>query len=284
MGTIRDVSDFISKSTSGDNGDPELIFFHKMGRDVTATFSPTTLVGANVSYWRGIGSPESAPVPTTGQILYSSSIGAIKFASATPGFERNITNIHINHQTAANVLLYDRLYQIGGLNATLTTEQTVQGSNPTPAITRNVSGEANFMMVEVYTTVGTTAAQLSVEYINQNGAISSSVLRYFGGASFYNGANFCHLIPFSGTDSGVRAVTKVRLSNSTGTAGNFGITIGKPIAYISCTTGGVGAWRDFVTGLPTIPKLDNNSCIALLSNAYTATTSHIWGFINTVQA
>ena len=284
MGTIRDASDFISKSTSGDNGNPELLFFHKMARTEAGTFTPTTVQGANVSYWRAIGSPEAGPTPTTGAVLYSSSIGAIKFASATPGFERNITNISFIHQTNGTVLLYDRLYHIGGLDATLTTEQTVQGSNPTPAITRNTGGEGNFMMVEIYTTIGATAAQLSAEYINQNGAISSSVLRHFGGPTFYNGANFCHIIPFSGTDSGVRAVTKVRLSNSTTTQGNFGITIGKPIAYITCPFGGLASWRDFVTGLPTIPKLDNNSCLALISNAGTATSSHIWGFMHTVQA
>jgi len=283
MGTIRDASDFISKSTSGDNGNPELLFFHKIARSETASF-PTTVVGGSHSYWRAAGSPEAGATPTTGEILYSSSIGAIKFTSATPGFERNLTNLTLLNQTNGSILLYDRLYQIGGLNATLTTEQTIQGSNPSPAITRNTSGEGNFMMVEIYTTVGTTGAELSAEYINQAGQTVSSVLRYFGGAPTYRTIHFCNLIPFSGTDSGVRAVTKIRLSNSTGTAGNFGIVIGKPIAYITCAAGGVASWREFVTGLPTIPKLDNNSCLAIISTQFTATASHIWGFMHTVQA
>lgn len=284
MGNIRDISDLISRSTSGSSGDPEIIFFHKIPRVAVGTAATAPLAGRPVSLWRYYGSPEQGPIPSTGEILYSSSIGAIKFASSIPGYERNITQINtVNHTTVyGTLILYDRLYHIGGLNATSTAVQTVQNNPPSPSITRNVSGEANFMLAEIYTAIGTARANLSAEYINQDGNISSSVLDFIGGP--LTGITQAMFIPFKGRDSGVRAVTKVALSNSTGTAGNFGITIGKPIAYLNFTLAGVSTWRDYTTGLPTIPKLDNNSCLSFIFIANTATSPQISGFISTVQA
>lgn len=286
MGNIRDISDLISKSTSGSSGDPELIFFNKIPRIGTATAAPNPISGRNVSLWQYWGSPEQGATPTSpGQVLYSSSVGAIKFTSAIPGFERNITQVHaVNHTTNYGTLvLYDRLFHMGGLGAVTTAEQTVQGNPASPAITRNVSGEGNFMMVEIYGSIGTTPATLSAEYINQNGQTSSSILTFFGG-TFTATTQFMFL-PFSGRDSGVRSVTKVRLSNSTATVGNFGITIGKPIAYIPLSLAGISFWRDFTTGLPTVPKLDNDACLALLFvSCATTTPPEISGFIHTVQA
>jgi len=287
MGNIRDISDLISKSTSGSNGDPELIFFNKIPRISPEAAASNPIAGRAVSLWTYWGTPEQGEVPTsTGQVLYSSSIGAIKFASAIPGFERNITQVQaINHTTNyGTLILYDRLFHDGGLSAAgVTLEQTVQGNPPSPAITRNVSGEGNFMLVEIYTNIGNTAVNLSAEYINQDGQVASSHLTSFGGN--INAATHAMFIPFSGRDSGVRAVTKIRLSNSTATVGNFGITIGKPIAYIPLSLAGVSYWRDFTTGLPTVPKLDNDACLALLFvSCFTTTPPEISGFIHTVQA
>lgn len=286
MGNIRDISDLISKSTSGSNGDPELIFFNKIPRIGTATAASNSIVGRNVSLWKYWGSPEQGDTPTSpGQVLYSSSVGAIKFTSAIPGFERNITQVHaVNHTTNYGTLvLYDRLFHMGGLNATSTGEQTVQGNPPSPAITRNVSGEGNFMFMEVYTAIGSTPSNLSAEYINQNGQVASSVLNAI--ATTIIQPTQVMFLPFSGRDSGVRAVTKVRLSNSTTSIGNFGITIGKPIAYIPLSLAGISFWRDFTTGLPTVPKLDNDACLALLFvSCATTTPPEISGFIHTVQA
>lgn len=286
MGNIRDISDLISKSTSGSNGDPELIFFNKIPRISPGAAAPNPISGRNVSLWQYWGSPEQGATPTSpGQVLYSSSIGAIKFASAIPGFERNITQVQaINHTTNyGTLILYDRLFHMGGLGAVTTAEQTVQGNPPSPAITRNVSGEGNFMFMEVYTAIGSTPSNLSAEYINQNGQVASSVLN--GIATTIIQPTQVMFLPFSGRDSGVRAVTKVRLSNSTATVGNFGITIGKPIAYIPLSLAGISFWRDFTTGLPTVPKLDNDACLALLFvSCFTSTPPEISGFIHTVQA
>lgn len=284
MGNIRDISDLISKSTSGSNGDPELIFFSKNPRIALNTAAGAPVAGRPVSFWRYYGSPEQGPIPSTGEILYSSSIGAIKFTSAIAGFERNLTQFNfVNHTTNyGTLILYDRLYHIGGLAANSTAVQTIQNNPASPAITRNVSGEGNFMLAEIYTAIGTTPTNLSAEYINTSGGISSSVLEFFGGP--LTGTTNCMFIPFKGRDSGVRSVTKIQLSISTGTAGNFGITIGRPIAIATTSLAGVCGWRDFTTGLPTVPKIDNNACLAFIFISAVAGTPHISGFIHTIQA
>ena len=80
------------------------------------------------------------------------------------------------------------------------------------------------------------------------------------------------MLPLQDGDIGVQEIASVTLAASTGTAGNFGVTLAKPIGLGIAPAAGTGFWRDYVTGLPGLPKIDTNACIALafMANSTTA--------------
>jgi hypothetical protein len=62
----------------------------------------------------------------------------------------------------------------------------------------------------------------------------------------------------------------------TATAGNFGITLARPIAWLPVDQAGTMGWRDYTTGLPGIPEIEPNSCLSL-------TATELFGCLATVQ-
>jgi hypothetical protein len=81
----------------------------------------------------------------------------------------------------------------------------------------------------------------------------------------------------------MRAVEKVRLTASTGTAGDFGITIAQPLAWIPVGSAGTAGWRDYTTGLPGIPVINPDACLALMFLPAVATAPEVWGCFATIE-
>jgi hypothetical protein len=75
----------------------------------------------------------------------------------------------------------------------------------------------------------------------------------------------------------------VQLDVSTGVAGNFGITIGNALAWLPVGSVGVGGWRDYTTGLPGIPAIDPNACLALLFIPGITTAPEVYGAMTFVE-
>jgi hypothetical protein len=92
-----------------------------------------------------------------------------------------------------------------------------------------------------------------------------------------------HIIPLAAGDSGIQAIDYIQLDGSTGTLGNFGITIAQPLAWIPVNTAGTMGWRDYTTGLPGIPVINPDACLALMFIAGTTTPPEIYGTLATVE-
>jgi hypothetical protein len=130
---------------------------------------------------------------------------------------------------------------MGGLSATVTTAQAVGGT-----ITRYTGADAtgNFAMAEVYADTGGSATTLTSNYIDGSGASRSSPAMSFG-TGFGRFAGNAMVIPYDAAAgaNGVQSVTDVTLAATTGTAGNWGITICRPLYEIcigSVDTSGFG--------------------------------------------
>jgi len=74
------------------------------------------------------------------------------------------------------------------------------------------------------------------------------------------------------------------LAASTTTAGNFGIVMGRILAYVGGGEAGAAGWRDYITGLPSIPKIDDGSCLSLLWMSIGTTAPEILGGFSIVEA
>jgi hypothetical protein len=277
MAELVDVSDICNLQTGGGAVGPQSPFFFKLGR-IAGAAAPATIAGRPASLWRYDGQPAGAPIPTTVEAPTNASVGALPFTSPTGGRQAWQLQGWATGLVPGTLVLYDRLLHIGGLNGTVTTAQTVGGT-----LTRNTGGVGNMMWAEIYTNIGATARTLTASYTNQAGTSGRTSIATPIGATGFLEATRVLLMPLASGDTGVQAVASVTLSATTGTAGNFGVTVAKPLAYIGVGGAGAPGWRDFITGLPGIPELPVGCCPALLWFPSTTTAPEIFGGINSVE-
>jgi hypothetical protein len=211
--------------------------------------------GAMQSLWTGLQGWGFGAIPTASAALVNGSTGCIP-NSGSFGAKR-ILSINTAALYPAYMILADRLVHHGGLDATVTTPQTT--NLPTAALTRNTSGVGVMMGVEVYTTIGTSGSTVSASYTNSDGTSGSTVF----GTSAMNVARRFAILPVQSGDAGVRSVESVTVATTTGTAGNFGITLFKPILAFPVMA--VPTRIQSLIDLNNMDAFDTNACLWLIS-------------------
>lgn len=143
----------------------------------------------------------------------------------------------IQSRGAHTLIVVDLLNISGGLSAIVTTEQTT--GLPTAPLTRYPSGEGVFAGLISWAILGGTVATASINYTNQNGISERiSPLAFFSSSTGPDrNVGRIFLMPFAPGDTGVQSVESVTLYNSTGTAGNFGLILFKPLSMIALNAG-----------------------------------------------
>jgi hypothetical protein len=121
------------------------------------------------------------------------------------------------------ILLVDRLAHQGGLSGTATGEQTT--NLPTASLTRFTDGEGVMAALEVYTAVG-TGQTCTIRYTNQAG-VANRVSPALNLVNVASGAT--SIFALQNGDTGVRSIQGFTLSATTGTAGNMGLVLFKPL-------------------------------------------------------
>lgn len=270
MAAIADLSDLINRSTGGNSGTPQNVFFHKVAR-IAGAAPPATIAGRWHSLWTYDGQPGGGSAPGAVAAPTNATTGALPFTSPGGGRESWLTQVWSSGLVAGTLLLYDRLLHISGLSGTTTTAQTVGGT-----LTRNTGGAGNIAFVEVYTIIGTTATTITMNYTNQAGTSGRTSTATSFGATGFREVTRAIMLPLQAGDTGIQAVASVTHA-TTGTAGNYGITVGKPLAYCAIGAAGAPGWRDFVTGMPGIPAIESGACLALLWSPSTTTAPEVFG-------
>jgi hypothetical protein len=281
MAAITDLSDLINRQSGGNSGTPNNLFYHKVPR-VAGVAATAPIAGRGCSLWTYDGMPAGGAVPTVAAIPDRTTQGALPFVVATGGRDLHLIGASITPVTAGVFLLYDRLFHIGGLSGTSTAAQTVQGSPASPALTRNTGGAGNIAWYEIYTIVGTSAAVMTMNYTNQAGTSGQTSTINIGTTGFRE-VTRAQRIQLAAGDTGIRAINTVTLSTTTGTVGNFGITIAQPLAWIPVGAAGTAGWRDYTTGLPGIPVINPDACLALMFIPAAATAPEVWGSLATIE-
>lgn len=179
---------------------------------------------------------------------------------------------------AGGAILLDLLNVSGGLSGIVTTAQTT--NLPTAALTRHTSGEGVIAGIVIYTTLGTTATTITISYTNQAGTSGqTSTATTFGGTGFREAAILIP-IPLQAGDTGVRSVESVTVTATTGTAGNFGVCMFKPLAMISLESATGAMPLDAVsTGciIGSLAEIHPDACLSISS--FTAISTTITGAI-----
>ena len=175
-----------------------------------------------------------------------------------------------------SVMAIDLLNVQGGLSGTLTTAQTT--NLPTTPLTRYTDGYGVMAALIVHTNIGTTATTVSASYTNSDGVSGRlTTPTAIGGAaaSLHSAARSFILLPLQGGDNGVRSVEAVSLQGTTGTVGNFGVCLFKPLAIQplnnvegahvidAVSSGGFGG---------ALSPISSSACISLVASANVAQT------------
>lgn len=168
--------------------------------------------------------------------------------------------------SGVGLIIADILNHSGGLNATLTTEQTT--GLPTAALTRHTSGEGVMAGLICYAQNGSTASTVTMKYTNQAGTqnrVSPAV--QFGGTGYREAAALI-LMPLAAGDTGVRSVESVTFAATTTSNANVGVVLFKPLAMIACNNFEGAHVIDAVSSggfIGSLAQAEPGACLSLLA-------------------
>lgn len=262
MAALTDISDIINRFTGGNSGTPEHIFFFK-SQKLSTGGSITTVGNRITNYWRGDGQPGGAPLaPSTATACTNATNGALKQTSPSGGRQKWLVaaNVGASIQNGM-VILYDRLLHISGLSGTSITAQTVGGT--LGRYNSNSTCIGNRIYAEINTAIGSTGRTITASYTNQAGSSGQTTVSTTIGGTGWSEVNRVIPIPLAVGDTGVQAVASVTLSASTGTAGDFGIVIARPIMAFPQTGSQAGSYKDQISGIPGPIEIASDACLAL---------------------
>lgn len=229
------------------------------------------------SLWTVAGTPGAGSTPasgTGGTVCTSATAGALSFVNPSSPSLSYLARALAGCATVGSLILYDRLVTTSGLSGTSTGTQTVSSS----ALTRYTSGVGVTAWIEWYTATGGTASNLTLTYTNDAGTTGQTAPAVAFTTSPVAGQ--MQPIPLNGKD-GIRVAESVTLSASTGTAGNFGITLMRRLLTIPMPLANAATAMDaFSAGLQ---RIEDNACLAFMVWCSTTSTGIIHGEISLAQ-
>ena len=229
--------------------------------------TPTTSVVTDKNSLQSIG-----PIPaiSTGRLTFLGGRFSCMPTSTTAG-------------GAAGIMI-DLLNINGGLSGIVTTPQTT--NLPTAALTRYTSGEGVMAGVVIYSQIGNTITTITISYTNQAGTSGRTSTATTFGQTGFRESNIFIPIPLQAGDTGVRSIESVTVLATTGTAGNFGVCLYKPLAMISFESTTGQAPLDAVSSgciIGSLCEIHPDACLSFIGNATTSATN-IFGAVILTEA
>jgi len=279
---ISDLSQLLDICTGGSGGKQRVDYF--VDNRVGAAASPGGIASQYLSLWQNNRMPGGggAAPGGTARNPTNTTQGALLQADAGGGRTNYLGGFFACANSACMITWADRLADISGLSGTVTTAQNTTSL----AVTRYTGTESrgNQIFIEIYTAVGATATTLSVEYTNQDGTTGrTSQLVVFGGTNRREVGRMIW-VPLANGDTGVRSVESVTVTATTGTAGDFGVTIVRPIINAAIGVGGTGVLVDCLTQIATRPEIKAGACLFPFYYATATSTISTNGFFSFVEA
>jgi hypothetical protein len=283
MTALADLSDIVNRCTGGNSGTPKYPYFWIQGR-VSGAAASAAIIGYWIDLWQYEKYPNGAGAPPGGTARNPTNATTGSLAQADPGGARQQWCLGglFAPLVAGTLLIYDRLADISGLNATTTTAQTITGLSVSRYTGTAAAG--NMAVVDIYTLIGATATTATISYTNQAGTAGQVSPAFAIGATNRREAQRRLFIPLAAGDTGVRSVENVDLLATTATAGDFGITIIRPLLAIPCSSAGIMWMRDLIAGLPQILEIMTGACISMAWLASSTTVPEGFGCLSMIEA
>lgn len=217
-----------------------------------ASFAPTLSRPNSLFVAAGGVAPTAAAAPAR------TIAGAMGQANPNSGTQRYVVKVGVSQQSPMVLTLCDRLSHQGGLSAVTTGAQTT--NLPTAALTRNTNGVGVQAGLEIYTQIGASAVTITASYTNDAGTPGQTTQAIAWGGTNNRENNRILPLPLAVGDEGVRSVESVTNSLSTGTIGNFGVTLYRPIFSVRLD-GFRGYDVDPLLDLGWVPEIPTDACL-----------------------
>lgn len=201
------------------------------------------------SLWTVSGHPGAGATPATtpGAVPVRTTTGAMHIENPDAGFVSILDRLALAAAIEGTVLvLYDRLCHVSGLSGATGAAQNVNSA----ALTRpDALGEDVEFWLEWYGATGSGAVNVSGSYTNEGGTAGRTTPSIAFPTTPVAGQML--RLPLQDGDLGVRSVQTVTLSGTTGTAGNFGVTLLRTVSMLTL--------EDLAQGKVELPA---NACLA----------------------
>ena len=228
------------------------------------------VAGRYCAMWRAPGQPAQGAIPVLAPALCTNAtLGAVQFAQQVAPATSYLGLLDaVGSNSAFTTEVHDRIAHNGGLVLNVTTSQPITGFDigtlapPAARVGDPLFGDLQWW-AEVYTDGGATASNATFNVTFDD--LSTGNLNTLAVGGTVRAGNRFSLNALRTTAQQARTikgVNSVILSASTGTAGNFGITVTRPRAYMPMYVANMAsklAWAEL--GLSEVP---NGSCLEFM--------------------
>lgn len=235
------------------------------------TFMKNSMTSKGAGYWqslwRATGSPLDGAIPgnVKGVQLTNAAKGAFSFINPVDPEKTYLSQLDVIASIACTLVLYDRILMTDTLSGIVTTAQTINSN----ALIRHTDGVGVEAWLEVYTATGSTAVTATLAYTDPDDTSRTATAQLTASAAAG------HMIPFQLQSSGIKSAQTLTLSATTGTAGNFGITLLKRKATLPIPIPGKRETLDMLsTGLA---NLEADACVAMMMLCTGTTAGSVGG-------
>jgi len=136
--------------------------------------------------------------------------------------------------------------------------------------------------VEIYTLIGATGKTITATYTDDGNVSRTTDAVVIGGTGFREVSRFIRL-PLDPNSFGVKSVQSVLLSGSTGTAGDFGVTIIHPLGFIDGWAAG-SATRNYALFEMPCREIKTGAALMLYGHVFGSTPPDFNLLPSTVEA
>lgn len=257
MTAIPDINTLINIMTGGAGQSQQPWIYIDPRVDSAAAVA--TVSGRYTSLWQYNKNPGGfGTAPTTVSIPTNTTNGGF-FQADPPGGEQSwLVGLCGTSSSIGNFYIYDRLAQNGNLDGTVTSAQTF---SMTPTRYTSTASAGNQIFVEIYTQIGASATTVTVSYTNQAGTSGRTTKSTAIGNTGLREAQRIIPLALQDSDLGVSSIQSLTLNATTGTAGAFGVTIGRILGMSAVAVAGAGFVTDFITSLPSMPQVQTGACL-----------------------
>jgi len=274
MTAIASLDVLINNLTGGGAVQPDHEWFYIADRVGAAalTGNLTFVAGRYTSLWRinktNGANGAVAPASTAAVAPTRATIGALPFTNPTGGRQKFLLGMESGLAAAGSIIVYDRLAHCAGIVGSIGTT-TLTGM----AVSRytGAASDGNQIWLEYGGTAAQAAAThaVTVSYTNQAGVAGRTSASVVPGTIPIQGMV---PVPLQDGDTGVQSIQSITVATAAATTNaTIGVVIARPL--LSCISAGAagGSIRDAISGLPAMPEVMTDACLAFMFFANTTT-------------